>query len=420
MFKLVSKDLKLFLKDRRAVLLTFAIPIALITLFAFAFGGVGSSKAQRIDLQVTDLDYSMQSKQAVNLLDSLESVQLSVVDLATAQKNIKTGTATCVLILHKGFNDSLLTGRQLPIELQYDAAKNIQIGLLQQALIPTMARLPFMLGNPKEAMKQRFMNTISNSSPNLQAKIGRQSDNLFSSLEQGVSDKSSQQALSKSFFGGQIKMTPLIKAKSENSIGLIQAVAGTAVMMLLFSVVGIGTSILDEKQEGTLKRLLYTPINPIKIVFGKMISANIISIIQLLILLLFAHFAFGLIIFTNWLAVLIIVMATAFACSAFGVFLAAIAKSRQQVQGLSTLIILVMSAIGGSMVPLFLMPEFMQKAAVVSVNYWSIQGFFDIFWRQLPVYDATFLGRVAVLIGIGILLNALAVIFFKKNVLSLS
>jgi hypothetical protein len=44
MLKLASKDLKLFFKDKRAVLLTFAIPMALITLFAFAFGGVGKTK----------------------------------------------------------------------------------------------------------------------------------------------------------------------------------------------------------------------------------------------------------------------------------------------------------------------------------------------------------------------------------------
>lgn len=44
-----------------------------------------------------------------------------------------------------------------------------------------------------------------------------------------------------------------------------------------------------------------------------------------------------------------------------------------QARGLSTLIILIMSAIGGSMIPLFLMPAIMKKIAVFSVNYWGIQ-----------------------------------------------
>ena len=222
------------------------------------------------------------------------------------------------------------------------------------------------------------------------------------------------------FFGGDIKMTKLVKSTNNNQLGLLQAVAGTAVMMLLFSVVGIGMGLLDEKQEGTLKRLLYSPMNPINILFGKMLSANIISILQLLVMFVFASLVFGLDIGAHLPGMLITIVATAFACSAFGVLLASFAKNRQQVQGLSTLIILVMSAIGGSMIPLFFMPVFMQKLAVISVNYWSIQGFYDIFWRNLAVTSPTFISRIVVLLLIGGILNLFAILMFKKNILKLT
>src|SRR6185436_17963589 len=107
-----------------------------------------------------------------------------------------------------------------------------------------------------------------------------------------------------------------------------------------------------------------------------MLSPNIISMSQLTVMFLFAWIVFGLDITLNIPSLMLMISATAFACSSFGVFLASFAKSRQQVQGLSTLIILVMSAVGGSMIPLFLMPSWMQKIAVVSVNYWGIQGFY--------------------------------------------
>jgi ABC-type transport system involved in cytochrome c biogenesis permease component len=70
-------------------------------------------------------------------------------------------------------------------------------------------------------------------------------------------------------------------SKEGNLVGLVHSVAGTSVMMLLFSVAGIGGSLLDEKQEGMLKKLLCSPIPPNYILFGKMVFANIISIIQL-------------------------------------------------------------------------------------------------------------------------------------------
>ena len=201
--------------------------------------------------------------------------------------------------------------------------------------------------------------------------------------------------------------------------GLVHVVAGTSVMMLLFSVAGIGGSLLDEKQEGILKKLLCSPMPPNYILYGKMIFATIISIIQLIIMFVYAWLVFSLDIMHHLPSLALMILATAYACSSFGIVLASFAKSRQQVQGFSTIIVMVMSAIGGSMIPIFIMPELMQKIAVVSVNYWSIQGFYDIFMRLLPLTDITFLSRVFVLIIIGTLLNFLALQMFKKNILKI-
>ena len=110
----------------------------------------------------------------------------------------------------------------------------------------------------------------------------------------------------------------------------------------------------------------------------------------------------------------------AYACSGFGIVLASIAKTRQQVQGYSTIIVMVMSAIGGSMIPIFVMPEILQKMAMFSVNYWGIQGIYDIFWKLVPLTDITFLSRVFVLLCIGSFLNFVALLLFKRNMLRIA
>jgi ABC-2 type transport system permease protein len=205
----------------------------------------------------------------------------------------------------------------------------------------------------------------------------------------------------------------------DDSLGLIQSVAGTAIFMLLFSVAEIGGSLLDEKQEGILKKLLCSPLRSNHILYGKMVFAIIISIAQLSILFVYAWLVFGLDIMRHLPSLVLMIFVTAYACSSFGIVLASFSKSRQQVQGLSKLIVLIMSGIGGSMIPIFMMPEFMQKIAVVSVNYWGVQGFYDIFWRLLPITDSTFLSRVVVLIFIGTLLNFIALLMFKRNILKI-
>jgi len=199
----------------------------------------------------------------------------------------------------------------------------------------------------------------------------------------------------------------------KSNIGLVQAVAGTAIMMLLFSIAEIGGGLLEEKEGGTLKRLLYAPLKPSDILFGKMIAALIIAIAQLIIMFLFAWVAFGLNIFTDILSLLLLIIAVAFAVASFGIFLVSIAKTRKQLSGLSSMLILTMSAIGGSMIPLFAMPPIMQKIAVVSVNYWGIQGFYDIFSRNLSLVEL--LPRIIVLLGIGLVMSFISLRLFKKN-----
>lgn len=408
MKKLAHKDLKLFFSDKRALMLTFLVPVALITLFAFAFGGVGHKKGDTkpTTLVVADDDSSKASKNVITQLDSLKEFDISQTSSADAENLVKKGDEAAVLIFHKGFEDSLNAGNKPPVELKYDAAKDAEVGILQGALIGNLMNI---IGG--KSIAKSTLAKFDAENPALDSatrkKIHSQISENFSSVE--------TKKTSESF----LKTTSII-AEEENSPGLIHAVAGTAIMMLLFSVAGIGASLLDEKQEGTLKKLLYSPIRPQNILYGKMLSTNVISIFQLTMMFLFAKLAFGLDIFPHLPSLLLMVIATAYACSSFGVLLASFAKSRQQVQGLSTLIILVMSCIGGSMIPTFIMPVFMQRISVFSVNYWGIQGFYDIFWRMLPMYDTIFLSRVLVLFLIGTAMNFTALQMFKRNILKIA
>lgn len=411
MLQLALKDLRLFLRDRRTMLVTFAIPLALITLFAFAYGGAGSGESKPYALPVSDLDSTVLSRAFVASLDTLEALHVVPMELAVAEEAVRKGDRDCVLIIHPGFADSVELGGTLPVELRYDEAQAIQVAMLQQSLMPTLITFPFSTGHARTAMGHRIGRMMEGGSEQDRRAAQLQFDTLYSTMARGITGDAPKGM----GMGAEVEMTSLVKPAKGNNVGLIQAVAGTAIMMLLFSVAGLGMGLLDEKQEGTLKRLLQTPVRPVHILLGKMLSANAIAIAQLVVMVLFASLVFGLRVRGHLPGLALVILTTAYACSAFGVFLAAIAKSRQQVQGLSTLIILVMSGIGGSMIPLFFMPAILQKVAVLSVNYWGIQGFFDVLWRELPLSDPTFLGRLGALVLIGTLLNAVAVVAFRRG-----
>lgn len=412
MIKLALKDLKLFTADKRAMLLTFLLPIALISLFAMVFGGGGSNGESRpMQLVVADEDRSAESRRVAARLDSLREFEVTVTSLDTAEALVKKGDEPAILVLHKGLEDSVKAGAQPSIELKYDAAKEAEIGILQGALIGNLMGIVGM-GSFEKTILERFDKQNPDIDSARRVEIHKQIAENFKSDSNGEGGGFPGQ-------GSFITSTALV-AEEENSPGLVQAVAGTAIMMLLFSVAAMGASLLAEKQTGTLRKLLYSPLHPNSILFGKMLSANLISIFQLTVMFIYAWLVFGLNIFTNLPALLLMIIATAYACSSFGVFLASFARSHNQVQGMSTLVVLVMSCVGGSMIPSMFMPLWMQKVAVLTVNYWGIQGFYDIFWRMLPVTDTVFLTRVAVLIGMGTFMNLVAVKLFRKNILAIA
>lgn len=366
---ILKKDLKIYLSDKRGVLLTFLLPVILISLFAFSFGGVGRKKRapRPTTLLVVDMDSSKTSLAFVDRLNALPTLKTLSFNESEAVARVKKGSNVAALVLKKGFEEAVKNNDRLPLELKYDAARELPTRMVLAVVRSQLVR---------DFGKVETFNNVS------------------------------------------IKMNSVIKETSNKpNPGLVQAVAGTALMMLLFTIAAIGGGLLEEKEAGTLRRLLSTPVRPLDILFGKMATGMVISVLQLIAMFLFAWLAFGLPIFMDTLPLVLLILCISFAVSSFGVLLVSVVKTRQQLNGMSTIVIILMSAIGGSMIPISMMPAFMQKAAVISVNYWGIQGFFDIFWRQLPLLDI--LPKMLILVGIGLGMTLVSIPLFRRNIVNL-
>lgn len=399
MLKLLKKDLMLFLKDQRSVILTFLLPVILITLFAFAYGSLGSynGRSEPVRLLVADLDQTDLSRQIINKTDSHEDIITIPADSAAARELIRKGKYAGALVIYKGFQDSVRNGNQVPVEMIYDRSREMETGILRQNIFSAL-----MSSTGQIKVKTSIENFMRKQFPDLD-------NNLTADIiEKAVKTDENNQ---------DIKWTSVVGEKNDTKLGLIQAVAGTAIMMLLFSVAGVGTSILEEKENGTINRLLYSPVRGSSILYGKMLFAFLISVAQLATMFIFAWLALNMDMRVSIPGLVLMVLATSLAVSGLGIFLASVARTRQQAQNLSTIIILVMSAIGGSMIPLFIMPVFLQKIAVLSVNYWGIQGFYDLFWRGLTLSDI--LPKILVLVGFGVLLSSVSVVLFRRRILKM-
>lgn len=402
MWEIAKKDLLRLRKDKKALFLSFILPIILISLFAAIYGGVdGKAESKPQAILISDLDSSALSAEIISELKKEKALSIQMIDLETGKKEVIDGNTSALLCLYDGFADSVNVGKKAPMELFYDESKSMEIGLMQKALMSTIMSFIGQKGG-----KAHVQNFINQKYADMPEEILEEINN---DIETEFSDGGGSSSVS-----SELTVTPLA-IKQGIRWGLIQAVAGTLVMMLLFSMAGMGNSILEEKQEGTLKRLLFSPISASDFLYGKMIAALILAFVQISILLLFSYFVFGLDLFYHPFALFLMILTTAFACSGFGIFIASLGSSQRQVESISTIVIIIMSAIGGSMIPLFLMPAFLQKVAMVSINYWAIQGFYDAFGRDLSF--SVWIIKPLVLFSFGLVSSFLASVYFKKRIL---
>jgi len=212
----------------------------------------------------------------------------------------------------------------------------------------------------------------------------------------------------------------LINFDSEQLVGkdlknpqVTRIVGGWAMMFLLFTLTGIATSLFEEKQEGTLRRLLCMPVTRTEILLSKYLFSLSTGIIQLMVLFVFSWAIFDVDIFTNFTNLLIVIIISASAAVSFGMIITSHATSLSQANGVATLLILVMSAVGGAWFPTFLFPDWLQVVAKFTLTYWSVEAFQQIMWRQAELSAISL--NLLILIAVTVIFNLYAINRFNKG-----
>jgi ABC-2 type transport system permease protein len=160
--------------------------------------------------------------------------------------------------------------------------------------------------------------------------------------------------------------------------------AGMAVLFLLFSVTGIAGILLEEERNGTLERLLCSNLSMGALLVGRWLFATLLGVVQISVMFLWGALAFGVDLFTprHLAGFGLMTLATASAAASFGIFLATLCRTRSQLDGVGTITILIMSALGGSMFPRFLMPAWMKQVGLLTFNAWAVDGYQKVFWYE--------------------------------------
>lgn len=194
-----------------------------------------------------------------------------------------------------------------------------------------------------------------------------------------------------------------------------------AVFAMFFILIPLTGNIIKERNSGSMLRIRLMPGSYFVTMLAKIIVYMLISVIQFILMLMVGIFIlplFGLPLLNlgdHIFALLVMVIATGLAATGYGLALGSIANTHEQAASFGSVSVIILAALGGIWVPVFMMPPLMQKLAVISPLNWGLEGFYAIFLRGSGLLDI--LPWAILLIGFCILCMAVAFYFLrlKKN-----
>ena len=401
-------------RDRVAQAMTFVLPILFFSIFATVFGNQ-RNPTRRITVAVVDEDQSDYSKKLVTALQAEGGLAIETsekgsgrsLDRKRAEAMVKGGTVPIAIVLPKGLGDSprffaTPEAKRVAVQLLADVsdpvAPQMVQGLLQKV---SFTAAPEALANQGMQQFERY------SGPLTQAQRA--------SFEAWLSrpPEAAPASASTNAIGLPIDLVNVMQpSAAANGATVSFYAAGIGVMFLLFSSSGNSGTLLEEQEAGTLGRLIGSRAGINGVLTGKWLFLALLGSTQLCVMFLWGSVVFGLPLRTHIPGFLVMTVFTAAAASGFGLVLATISRSRAQLSGISTIVILTMSAVGGSMFPRFLMSESMQRFGLVTFNAWALDGYLKVFWREAPI--SALWPQVLVLSGLTVVFLAAARFFARR------
>jgi ABC-2 type transport system permease protein len=186
---------------------------------------------------------------------------------------------------------------------------------------------------------------------------------------------------------------------------------GMALMFLMFTASNGGRSLLTERNQGTLPRLLVSPTTSVQVLGGKVVGIFLTGAAQMFILIGGTSLMFG----VQWgdpLAVLALVLAAVFGAVGWGMMITSMVKTPGQVSAIGAAIMLTFGILGGTFINTENMPEWFRVVTKITPNAWGVDGFTTL---ALGGGLREILTPIIALLIMGALLFTVAALLFNRR-----
>ena len=421
---MIRKDLLLFFSDRRSVIVSFVVPIAIASFFGAVFASGGQNRQPaRIAIAIVDQDGSAISKAVLAGAGTDKNLNVATPTEEEARESVRKGKTAVAVIIPKGFGDAsgqafFGNGEKPVLTLLHDPSKTIELamvrGVMTQHVMEAVSQEMFG-GDQGKQVIDRTLPQIQ-ASTSMSADRKRELVEMLGSVQKYYRDRpASGTEGTPERRGMTMPYTVNEEAMTAGSNiaynGYAHSFAGMAIQFLLFAMANMGIDMLLERQRGLWARLRSAPVSKLTLLAGKALSGTIISLSVLLVSFAFAMIVFGVRIQGSAIGFLGISLACALMASTFGLLVAALGNSPATARGVTTLAVLMMVMLGGAWVPTFVFPAWLQQFTMIVPVRWAVDGLDAMTWRGIGFSGA--LVPMLVLVGFAAVFAAVAASRFR-------
>jgi ABC-2 type transport system permease protein len=401
------KDLTLMFRDRAALTFMLLAPFLLTIGMGFVTGRFSgnSSGISDIPVVIVNLDKGELGNALEDLFFSEDLADLMEPTASdspeAARQLIDSDGASAAVIIPAGLTDSIIPAQGTmfdPNAVQPEAA---QIEVYANPSRPTGAGIV-------KAIVDEFVSRVEE---------GRVSGmtSIVGLMQSGLLNPQSAETEARALFENveQTESTAItLKTDKEGAAAtefdlLAYFAPGMALMFLMYTVSYGGRSILAERAQGTLPRLMISPTHTAQVLGGKVLGIFFMGVAQVGILILASAVFFQ----VKWgdpIGMIALILAAVFGAAGWGMVITAFARTPAQVGSTGSAIMLIFGILGGSFINLEQLPPIMQVVSKITPNAWGLDGFTTLALggtlKNLTEPITALLIMGAVLFGVAVLL----------------
>jgi ABC-2 type transport system permease protein len=401
------KDLQIILRDRGLLTIILLLPLVVGTMLSLLYTSMyeksTGEQALKIQVYLVNLDqgaFGEKVAQAIRSIDTLVVEQLDgEAGRLQADQAVADSEKTALILIPADFSQKIDAYEQAEVQVVVDPTQGelgkIVLGLMNYAVAPASIE-----GNIRYGIKSLSSQSEVVQNFNAEQKAGFEMQSLGAIMTQLQ----------------QFMVTPVIAV---NTTGQAEEVAtpsinffslmmpGFTVMMAFFLTGAIGMRLFIEKDQGTMRRLLISPMTRGSLIGGVMLAYGIFIILQVTLLFGISAGIFGMDLGDSFLGLALVTLALAVCVTSFGILLAAMARTGKQADSLGTLLGFIMGGLGGCIIftvpPMYLWGGVIGTLSRLTPQSWALEGYY-----KLTVEGAN---AAAILPQVGVLL-IYALVFF--------